>query len=69
MKDPKADASLYLLTGLFQRLESERPGLIQEMIDGVQGDRAALPSGIEDSEHVQAIFDEALGFLKRANNA
>nr|WP_189337676.1 hypothetical protein [Halomonas elongata] len=38
MENPKADAALYLLTGLLQRLEAERPGMVQEMIDGVEGD-------------------------------
>lgn len=67
MKNAKADAALYLLTGLLQRLETERPGMIQDMIEGVEGDRASLSENIEDREHVEKIFDEAIGLLSRAN--
>lgn len=67
MKNAKADAALYLLTGLLQRLETERPGMIQDMIEGVEGDRASLSENIEDREHVEKIFDEAIGLLTRAN--
>ncbi|MES3675501.1 hypothetical protein QC589_06055 [Halomonas elongata] len=66
MENPKADAALYLLTGLLQRLEAERPGMVQEMIDGVEGDRAGLPKEMENREHVEKIFDEALVLLTRA---
>lgn len=69
MKSAKADAALYLLTGLLQRLNAERPGMLQEMIAGVEDDRAALPDNIEKREHVEKIFDEALELLTRANTA
>lgn len=69
MKNAKADAALYLLTGLLQRLEAERPGMISEMLQGVEGDRASLPENIEDKEHVEKIFDEAIDLLTRANTA
>ncbi len=69
MENAKADAALYLLTGLLQRLNAERPGMIQEMIAGVEGDRASLPDNIENREHVEKIFDEAVGLLARANTA
>lgn len=68
MKSAKAGAALYLLTGLLQRLDAERPGMIREMIEGVEGDRAALPENIESREHVEKIFDEAVGLLIRANS-
>jgi len=67
MENAKADAALYLLTGLLQRLNAERPGMLKEMIAGVEGDRAALPDNIENREHVEKIFDEALELLARAN--
>lgn len=69
MKNAKADAALYILTGLLQRLEIERPGMIPEMIKGVEGDRASLPESIEDREHVEKIFDEVIELLTRANIA
>ena len=69
MENAKADAALYLLTGLLQRLNAERPGLLQKMIAGVEGDQAALPDNIENREHVEKIFDEALELLARANTA
>ncbi|KEF30468.1 hypothetical protein D777_03016 [Marinobacter nitratireducens] len=69
MENAKADAALYLLTGLLQRLNAERPGMLQEMIAGVEDDRASLPDNIENREHVEKIFDEAMGLLARANTA
>ena len=69
MENAKADAALYLLTGLLQRLNAERPGLLQKMIAGVEGDQAALHDNIENREHVEKIFDEALELLARANTA
>ncbi|MGD9859090.1 MAG: hypothetical protein AB7S90_03435 [Marinobacterium sp.] len=69
MESVKADAALYLLTGLLQRLDAERPGMLQEMIAGVEGDRAALPENIENREHVEKIFEQALELLTRANTA
>ncbi|GAB0151679.1 MULTISPECIES: hypothetical protein [Marinobacterium] len=69
MESVKADAALYLLTGLLQRLDAERPGMLQEMIAGVEGDRAALPENIENREHVEKIFEQALELLARANTA
>jgi 3'-phosphoadenosine 5'-phosphosulfate sulfotransferase len=44
-----------------------RPMRLKEMIAGVEGDRAALPDNIENREHVEKIFDEALELLARAN--
>jgi hypothetical protein len=69
MESVKADAALYLLTGLLQRLDAERPGMLQEMIAGVEGDRAALPENFENREHVEKIFEQALELLARANTA
>lgn len=67
MENAKADAALYLLTGLLQRLNAERPGMLEEMIAGVEGDKAALPDNIENRAHVDNIFNEALELLARAN--
>lgn len=67
MENAKADAALYLLTGLLQRLNAERPGMLEEMIAGVEGDKAALPDNIENRAHVDNIFNEAFELLARAN--
>jgi len=69
MESAKADAALYLLTGLLQRLDAERPGMLQEMIAGVEGDRASLPDNIENREHVEKIFEQALELLTRVNTS
>lgn len=68
MNNPKADAALYLITGLLQRIENQEPGTLQEMINGVKSDRDALPENTENRAHVEAIFDETLKLLERANN-
>jgi hypothetical protein len=43
--------------------------MLQEMIEGVEGDRAALPENIENSEHVEKICEQALELLTRVNTA
>ena len=43
--------------------------MLQEMIAGVEGDRTALPENIENREHVEKIFEQALELLTRANTA
>lgn len=65
MKNAKVDASLYLLTGLLQRLERDKPGLIEEMRNGVKQDRQRVPSDMPEYEHVSKIFDEAELLLNR----
>lgn len=65
MKNAKVDASLYLLTGLLQRLERDKPGLIEEMRNSVKQDRQQVPSDIPEYEHVSEIFDEAELLLNR----
>jgi len=69
MNNAKADAALYLLTGLLQRLEVDRPGMLQEMIEGVASDRASLRENTENKRHIDKVFDEAMELLTRANIA
>ena len=40
--------------------------MFQEMITGVESDRTELPDDIENREHVEIIFDEALELLTHA---
>ncbi|HVK93788.1 MAG TPA: hypothetical protein VM571_03575 [Noviherbaspirillum sp.] len=67
--NPKADACGYILLMLLQRLEKVQPGLLSEMIAGVEGDRSALPSDVPNEEHIKAIFNETLTLLRQANSA
>lgn len=69
MNNAKADAALYLLTGLLQRLEVDRPGMLQEMIEGVSSDRSSLRENTENRQHIDKVFDEAMELLTRANIA
>ncbi|MCG9546124.1 hypothetical protein L1D37_20475 [Vibrio sp. Isolate33] len=65
MKNAKADASLYLLTGLLQRLESGNPGLVDGMRKGVQSDKDKLSPETPDHDHILDIFYEAELLLTR----
>lgn len=62
--NPKSDATTYLLTLLLQRTEELKPGLLDELIEGVAADK----EGIQVlSEHSKKVFEEALTILHRAN--
>ncbi|CAN5326540.1 hypothetical protein BH11PSE11_BH11PSE11_29110 [soil metagenome] len=65
----KANSCGYILIMLMQRLEKMQPGLLAEMIAGVEGDRSAIPSDAPNGEHTQAVFSETLAMLRMANNA
>lgn len=69
MSNAKTDAALYLLTGLLQRLDAERPGMIEEMIAGIESDRAAIAENIANRAHIDEVFDAALGLLNHAHIA
>jgi len=64
-KDPRIGACVYLLHGLLQRLEQQRPGLIADMTEGVANDRAAMnPEASGSAAHGCEIADEALRMLR-----
>ncbi len=65
MKNTKADASLYLLTGLLQRLEISNPGLVDEIRKSVQGDREQLSPEAPEHAYIIEVFDEAELLLNR----
>ena len=67
MKNAKADASLYLLTALLQRLEGSNPGLLKDMICGVKTDQSSIPADAAEKEHIDEIFKESLMLLERAS--
>lgn len=66
MENIKADAASYLLTVMLQHLEVKHPGMLQEMIEGVQSDQSVLTGEASENEHIQQVFQEALGMLTRA---
>jgi hypothetical protein len=64
-KDARIGACVYLLHGLLQRLEQERPGLIAHLTEGVANDRAAMnPEASASAAHGCEIADEALRMLR-----
>lgn len=63
--DRRTGACAYLLHGLLQRLELERPGLLEGLIDGVASDRAAMAAQDTQGARIGCeIADEALGMLR-----
>lgn len=68
MNDPKADAALYLLTGLIQRIAMDKPEIVSEMLDGIKSDQASLPNDVPNKDHVDAIFTESIKVLERMNS-
>lgn len=67
MENAKLDAMAYILTALLQRLDDKHPGLLNDLIKGVQSDQAALPKGAAEHEHVHQVFTEAMDLLARAD--
>ncbi|WP_417508542.1 hypothetical protein [Methylophaga sp.] len=67
MNDPKIGASLYILTGLLQRLEKTNPGLIKDMIEGVKSDQASVSNQISEKDKIDSVFKETLATLERAS--
>lgn len=68
MENVKADTASYILTVLLQRLEAKHPGMLQEMVGGIQSDQSALSGEASASEHIGLVFQEALGLLTRAKS-
>lgn len=61
----KLGACSYLLHGLLQRLEQDRPGLLDSFIAGVEADRGAMSSQDTPGSAVgREIADEALKMLR-----
>jgi len=63
MSDAKLDANSYLLKILIQKLEGERPGFTNELISGVEADRAATPANAPGIEHINEIYAQTLKIL------
>ena len=65
MNDPKADAALYLLSGLIQRIAKNEPELIDEMLSGIKSDQAAVSADVDEKEYIDKIFKESIAVLER----
>lgn len=63
----KAGACSYILLSLLQRLDMEKPGLIDELIAGAEGDWATCRGAPDLPPAVPHIFRETLAILTRAN--
>jgi len=65
VKEAKADAPLYLLTILIQKVSKEQPDLVDEMIEGINADQAGLPLDTSNKEHINKVFEESARVLKQ----
>ncbi|MDA4846532.1 hypothetical protein [Hoeflea poritis] len=63
---PVNRATDYLMTLLLQRLESSKPGLIQELLDGVLADTKAVATAGDMTPDVEETFTVARSILERA---
>jgi hypothetical protein len=68
MENVKADATSYILTVLLQHLETKHPGMLQELVEGVQADQSALSRDTSENGYIGNVFQEALGLLTRAKS-
>jgi len=64
-QDNQVGACVYILHMLLQRLESDRPGMLLEMAEGITADQASA-SGTESGKNVDGIFLEALRMVNLA---
>ena len=67
MKNAKADASLYFMTNLLQRLEVSNPGLLAAIVSGVKADQALITSDAPATAYIGQIIKESLAFLAVAS--
>lgn len=66
--DARRDAEIFILHMLLQRLEQQQPGLMDGIIDGILGDRAAMPATDAPDGYPRRVGDEALRILRLAND-
>ena len=65
--DAKAGACPYILLSLLQRMDIEKPALIEELIAGAEGDWAACRDAPDLPPAVPQISRETLAMLTRAS--
>lgn len=63
--DARTGACIYIIHGLLQRLESQNPGLVQDLLNGAKADREAVKANCSLSEPVDKVFSETLNILER----
>ncbi|MEM6461883.1 MAG: hypothetical protein AAF724_08210 [Pseudomonadota bacterium] len=63
MSDPNA----YLMTIVLQRLENLHPGLIQELVDGVNADKDAIAASAKGTPETEEVFESVFSILTRAS--
>ena len=63
MDNIRKDASLYLLTGLFQLTEENSIELLENMVCAVKEDQCSISSDDPEKEHMDKIFNESLRLL------
>ncbi len=66
--DARAGACRYILVGLLQRLDAKSPGLIDEMLEGVIADCAAIEAKGNLDDSLRMVCDEAKALLKQAGS-
>ncbi|PLP97485.1 hypothetical protein [Cupriavidus pauculus] len=64
-KDDQVGACVYILHMLLQRLESQRPGMLLQMTEGISADQAAA-SATESGKRLDSVFSEALRMVNLA---
>jgi hypothetical protein len=60
----KADACIYILHMMLQRLEAQQPGLVQNMLLGAKADLASFNGQENKHEPALKVFNEAISILE-----
>lgn len=65
MQNAKAEAALYLLTGLIQRVSEDNPAVLNDMLEGAKADQKSMSSNVKNKEFIDEIFKESISILER----
>jgi len=66
--DAKTAACRYVLVGLLQRLDTKNPGLIDEMLQGVIADFAAIEANGKLDDSLRKVWVETKTLLQQAGS-
>jgi hypothetical protein len=64
--DSTAAACRYVLVALLQRLDAQHAGLVDDLLTGIEADRAAATQGGSLATPVEATFSAAVRILQLA---